>query len=118
MKSLKRAPDYVKIFDATTDLALANITEGQCINCFGHTDVHLQVCPGAATTATLEIGYWSEGNATPLAIPAEPAITKVSSTPFEITVPAKGRKLAVAVTFSGANGAKIYASGYGWKDPE
>jgi hypothetical protein len=120
--SLKRTPEYQLIFSGTVDKTLANLSEGECVNCAGMETVCLRVVPGESTTVTTTIGFWgpdgtgAEGDGES-ALAAEPAISKESAVAYEMVVPVYGRKLAIGNEFTGSNGVKIYAAGFNWVDP-
>jgi hypothetical protein len=115
MESLKRAPNYSLVGEFEASRALAAVQKGDCVVCNGYEYVHLQIIPTGGSV-TVDIGYWSEGPDPAAAILAEPAESYTSTTPIEVTVAVRGRRLALGVTVAGS--AKILAAGFNWVNPD
>jgi hypothetical protein len=118
MTSLKRAPEYSLIGNFKANRALAAVKAGDVINCNGYEYLHLQVIAKDGAQPTLDVAYWFDGDdedsASP--VPADPAIqhTAVLNGAFEITVPVRGRKVALGVDVGAAGSVKVLASGFNW----
>ena len=114
MDSLKRAPNYTLVGDFDADRPLADVKKGDCIVCNGYEYLNLQVIPDGAVTIT--IGYWTEGTDPESAITAPTAETYTGSDPFEVSIDARGRRIALGVDVT--NSAKILAAGFNWVNPD